>query len=74
MNSPMQGTTFLFMWLGFLALMIACVAAFFLWAIRKGQFSKQDRARYLPLQSGIPAAGGADEESGRECGSDRHDA
>jgi nitrogen fixation-related uncharacterized protein len=56
MNSPMEGTTFLYMWLGFLLLMICSVASFFLWAIRKGQFSRQDRARYLALQSGIPAA------------------
>jgi cbb3-type cytochrome oxidase maturation protein len=56
MNSPMEGATFLFMWLGFLLLMIGCVAVFFLWAVRGGQFSHQDRSRYLPLQSGIPDA------------------
>jgi cbb3-type cytochrome oxidase maturation protein len=57
MNSPMEGTTFLFVWLGFLMLMIFCVGFFFLWAVRSGQFSNQDRARYLPLQSGIPHTG-----------------
>lgn len=56
MISPMEGTTFLYMWLGFLLLMICSVSTFFLWAIRKGQFSQQDRARYLALQSGIPSA------------------
>jgi nitrogen fixation-related uncharacterized protein len=55
MPSPMQGTTFLYMWLGFLVLMIVCISAFFLWAVRGGQFARQDRARYLALQSGIPA-------------------
>jgi|GEM_PF-1905475 len=63
MSSPMEGTTFLFMWLGFLLLMTGSVAAFFLWAIRRGQFSDQDRARYLPLQSGIPDADATDDES-----------
>ena len=66
MNSPMQGTTFLFMWLGFLMLMIVCIAAFFLWGIRHGQFSRQDRARYLAMQSGIPAADGPDGRSRQE--------
>jgi len=59
MDSPMEGTTFLFMWLGFLVLMICVIAAFFLWAVRSGQFSDQDRARYLPLTSGIPPAEGS---------------
>ena len=75
MRSPMEGTTFLFMWLGFLALMIGCVAAFFLWAVRCGQFSRQDRARYLALQSGIPGAGRPDGESPPEVtGGHVHDA
>jgi len=75
MNSPMEGTTFLCMWLGFLVLMIGCIGAFFLWAVRGGQFSRQDRARYLPLQSGIPAGGEPVEKSRREwTGGDRHDA
>ena len=54
MNQLLEGQTFLFMWLGFMLLMICCIAGFFLWAIRAGQFSGQDRARYLPLESGIP--------------------
>jgi cbb3-type cytochrome oxidase maturation protein len=68
MNSPMQSTTFLFMWIGFLVLMIGCIAAFFLWAIRNGQFARQDRARYLPLQSGIPAADVPDEADRKDRG------
>lgn len=54
MNGPMEGQAFLFIWIGFLLLMTGGIAAFFLWAIRAGQFSRQDRARYLALNSGIP--------------------
>lgn len=54
MNSPMEGEAFLFIWIGFLLLMTGGIASFFLWGIRAGQFSDQDRARYLPLESGIP--------------------
>ena len=68
MTSPMEQKTFLYMWLGFLMLMIGCVAVFFLWAIRRGQFSRQDRARYLPLQSGIPDSLGTDGKGSRLCG------
>ena len=46
--------TFLVMWLGFLGLMLAAIAIPMVWAIRSRQFSSQDRARYLPLESGIP--------------------
>jgi len=60
MNSLLEGETFFFMWLGFLLLMTGGIAAFFLWAIRNGQFSDQDRARYLPLESGIPTGGQPD--------------
>lgn len=60
MNSLLEGETFFFMWLGFLLLMTGGIAAFFLWAIRSGQFSDQDRARYLPLESGIPPGGQPD--------------
>jgi cbb3-type cytochrome oxidase maturation protein len=54
MNSPTEGPAFLFIWIGFLLLMTGSIAAFFLWAIRAGQFTGQDRARYLPLTGGIP--------------------
>ena len=40
---------FLLIWFGFLVLMLICVGAVLIWAIRTGQFSRQDRARYLPL-------------------------
>jgi cbb3-type cytochrome oxidase maturation protein len=74
MNSPMEGTTFLYMWLGFLLLMIGSVAIFFFWGIRKGQFSQQDRARYLALQSEIPAVADPDAQNRYSAGEDPHDA
>ena len=74
MTSPMAGTTFLCMWLGFLLLMVCCVAAFFLWAVRGGQFSRQDRARYLPLQSGIPPVGAPDRKTDKSAEGEFHDA
>jgi nitrogen fixation-related uncharacterized protein len=74
MPSPMQGTTFLYMWLGFLFLMIACISAFFLWAVRGGQFAQQDRARYLALQSGIPESAEPDNDDLCNDGGTSHDA
>ncbi|HEY3307199.1 MAG TPA: cbb3-type cytochrome oxidase assembly protein CcoS [Desulfuromonadaceae bacterium] len=53
MNNPMDDGAFLFMWIGFLLLMIVCIVAIFIWAIRTRQFSDQERARYLALHSKI---------------------
>jgi hypothetical protein len=41
-------------WFTFLVVALVGVAAAIVWAVRSGQFTNQDRARYLPLQSGIP--------------------
>jgi cbb3-type cytochrome oxidase maturation protein len=41
-------------WIVFSAVAFVGVAAFFVWAVRSGQFSQQDRARGLALESGIP--------------------
>jgi len=68
MNSPMEGQAFLVLWIGFLLLMTGCVGAFFFWAVRSGQMSQQDRARYLALQSGIPEEDEPLKESDRESG------
>jgi len=68
MNSPMEGQAFLFIWIGFLLLMTGGIGAFFFWAIRAGQFSHQDRARYLALQSGIPKDDEAPTGNGKESG------
>jgi cbb3-type cytochrome oxidase maturation protein len=45
---------FLAMWIGFAAITMAGVGAALWWAIKSGQFKDSDRARYLPLMSGIP--------------------
>ena len=63
MKSLLEGPTFLFMWIGFSLLMTGSIAAFFFWAVRAGQFSHQDRARYLPLDSFISLGEESDEES-----------
>ncbi len=68
MSNPWEGQAFLFMWIGFLLLMSCGIGAFFLWGIRSGQFSGQERARYLALQAEIPAPlsrGGRDGEGER---------
>jgi nitrogen fixation-related uncharacterized protein len=41
-------------WIVFSALVLAGVVAVLVWAVRSGQFSQQDMARRLPLESGIP--------------------
>jgi nitrogen fixation-related uncharacterized protein len=58
-------TAFLAMWLGFLAVMIAAITMALVWAVRSRQFSNQDRARYLPLKSGIPG-GEAQRQKGKQ--------
>jgi nitrogen fixation-related uncharacterized protein len=47
-------TVFLAAWVVFVCLIFAAVAGAVVWAARSGQFKDQDRARYLPLMSGIP--------------------
>ena len=46
----------LVVWVTFLVLGLAGLAAALVWAVRKGQFRDQDRARYLPLTGKIPDA------------------
>ncbi len=48
------GGVFLFIWIGFLALMTGVLTGAILWGVRSGQFANQERARHLPLNSGIP--------------------
>jgi len=45
-------------WVTFTVVALLGIVAALVWAVRSGQFSGQDRARHLPLESGIP-----DEES-----------
>ena len=41
-------------WLVEAALGLAAIALVIIWAVKTGQFSDQDRARYLPLHSDRP--------------------
>ena len=41
-------------WIAFTVLALIAIIAVFVWAVRARQFSDQDRARHLPLRSGIP--------------------
>jgi cbb3-type cytochrome oxidase maturation protein len=43
-------------WITFAVIMLAGIIALLVWAVRSGQFQDQDRARRLPLDSGIPGA------------------
>jgi cbb3-type cytochrome oxidase maturation protein len=42
-------------WAVFAVLMLAGIAVLLVWAVRSRQFADPDRARRLPLESGIPA-------------------
>jgi len=44
----------LIFWLTFAVLSVAGLIPIVRWAIRSGQFSDNDAAKYLPLKSGIP--------------------
>jgi nitrogen fixation-related uncharacterized protein len=44
----------LVVWVAVAALSLLAVTAVLVWAVRSGQFSRQDHCRYLPLESGIP--------------------
>jgi nitrogen fixation-related uncharacterized protein len=44
----------LILWVTFTVVAVLGIVAALVWAVRTGQFSGQDRARHLPLQSGIP--------------------
>ena len=48
------GTALLIVWVTFAVLALAAIVAVLVWAIRSRQFADQDRARRLPLDSGIP--------------------
>jgi cbb3-type cytochrome oxidase maturation protein len=41
-------------WIVFVILVFGAIGGAIYWAARSGQFKDQDRARYLPLMSGIP--------------------
>lgn len=49
-----QNAALLVMWVVYSVLAMGGLIAVFVWCVRTRQFSDQDRARYLALQSGIP--------------------
>jgi len=61
------GTALIIVWVTFAAIALAAIVAVLVWAVRSRQFSDQDRARRLPLQSGIPDREEPDrQEAGRK--------
>ena len=61
-------TALLVMWLTFTAAAVLGVSGVLVWAVRSRQFSNQERARHLPLMSGIPAeAPTATQGASRPC-------
>lgn len=52
----------LVLWVTFTVVAVLGIVAALVWAVRSGQFSGQDRARRLPLESGIPDEGSDAEE------------
>jgi len=54
MMAPAPDTALLLAWVAFAGVAIVGIVAVLVWAVRTGQFADQDRARYLPLESGIP--------------------
>jgi cbb3-type cytochrome oxidase maturation protein len=54
------GAALLAMWVIYAIVAIAGIVAVFVWAVRSRQFSDQDRARSLPLASGIPTSAACD--------------
>lgn len=53
MDNP--GQTYAYVWLVMTSLIALGLIPIIVWAMRTRQFSNQDRARYLPLQSHIPS-------------------
>ena len=49
-----KGQLLLVIWILFTAIGLAAMIAALVWAVRSRQFSDQERARHLPLESGIP--------------------
>lgn len=62
MTGMTPDTALLVMWLTFTVMSVLGVSGVLVWAVRSRQFAGQDRARRLPLMSGIPADDG---ESGK---------
>jgi nitrogen fixation-related uncharacterized protein len=61
-----SGAGLLILWVVFASVALAAITAVLVWAVRNGQFSNQDAARYLPLKSGIPGSQTDTHAAGRE--------
>jgi cbb3-type cytochrome oxidase maturation protein len=57
-------TALIIVWVTFAVLMLAAIVATLVWAVRSRQFSDQDHARRLPLESGIPGEPAAPSDKG----------
>ena len=55
-------SAFLKFWIGFTMIAVSAILLVVFWAISNKQFSDQDRARYLPLESHIPEDEDEDED------------
>jgi hypothetical protein len=51
-----QETALLVVWIAYTAMAVASLVTVLAWAVRSGQFANQDKARYLPLESGDAGA------------------
>ena len=56
---PASGV-YVWIWAAWLAIVGLAIAVIVGWAVRAGQFRRQDRARSLPLASGIPTGAACD--------------
>ncbi len=54
MTIPQFHLQILIVWITVTAVILFGLTAILVWAVRTRQFSNQDHARYLPLESGIP--------------------
>jgi len=66
------GTALLIVWVMFAVIAIAAIVVVLVWAVRSRQFADQDRARRLPLDSGIPDADEAGKTRDEDKRKDSH--
>ncbi|MBJ6726094.1 cbb3-type cytochrome oxidase assembly protein CcoS [Geomesophilobacter sediminis] len=67
MSSLADTELIVYLWVGFLLLMLAGLAGVFWWAVRNRQFADQERARFLALESRIPAGDPVRAGDGRDA-------
>ncbi len=60
-----EGMKLLIVWITFSVMALAGIAVVFIWAVRNRQFTDQDRARRLPLDSEIPPDEPPDNSAGQ---------